>query len=184
MPGEGSIPACAGEPSLVAAAVAVGTVYPRVCGGTAGGGAGGGDTNGLSPRVRGNPMLSLITSTVPGLSPRVRGNQAHYRHSNRLSGSIPACAGEPYMRGRVCFDSAVYPRVCGGTHTSAPFHFSCWGLSPRVRGNRKKGRRTQGGDRSIPACAGEPTSPLIRATIHKVYPRVCGGTLSAIHRGA
>ena len=52
------------------------------------------------------------------------------------------------------------------------------GLSPRVRGNRRHathGHRRHG---SIPACAGEPwrTGPGIPPV--RVYPRVCGGTLS------
>ena len=50
------------------------------------------------------------------------------------------------------------------------------GLSPRVRGNH---RPPAGGGlhaRSIPACAGEPTSPAGRPGSRGVYPRVCGGT--------
>ncbi len=50
-------------------------VYPRVCGGT----------------------ISADHGKIPpnGLSPRVRGNQEQVPLLRHLSGSIPACAGEP-----------------------------------------------------------------------------------------
>ena len=50
------------------------------------------------------------------------------------------------------------------------------GLSPRVRGNllRRAGRRVGAG--SIPACAGEPGGFDGGSDMHRVYPRVCGGT--------
>ncbi len=51
---QGSIPACAGEPTAEIAKRGHSWVYPRVCGGT---GAAGSDKCylvGLSPRVRGN----------------------------------------------------------------------------------------------------------------------------------
>ena len=91
-------------------------VYPRVCGGTErrllmpiG-------KQGLSPRVRGNPMLPIAAAVYPG--------------------SIPACAGEPqwYASSKTC--SEVYPRVCGGTLAAFPNPRYLQGLSPRVRGNR------------------------------------------------
>ena len=34
--------------------------------------------------------------------------------------------------------------------------------------------------RSIPACAGEPTTPLTPAVSPWVYPRVCGGTIDGV----
>ena len=71
----GSIPACAGEPSVLAQGAGDQPVYPRVCGGTLQYANGRRAIFGLSPRVRGNPIL--------GSSPR------------SLSRSIPACAGEP-----------------------------------------------------------------------------------------
>ena len=50
----GSIPACAGEPSVVRSLIAWSKVYPRVCGGT--------------------PTSIWLAETASGLSPRVRGN--------------------------------------------------------------------------------------------------------------
>ena len=91
----GSIPACAGEPSAPIACMMRSTVYPRVCGGT---------ESGMTQAKQSN-----------GLSPRVRGNRHAAGADRGACGSIPACAGEPralygmHKRGR------VYPRVCGGT---------------------------------------------------------------------
>ena len=53
--GQGSIPACAGEPSVPTDLNAFSTVYPRVCGGTDVADSDSAPTDGLSPRVRGNP---------------------------------------------------------------------------------------------------------------------------------
>ena len=114
---QGSIPACTGEPPSIPGRLGWAWVYPRVYGGTPlrwsspGGdpactGEPGTTGRGLSPRVRGNPLLSRCSRSWAGLSPRVRGNR-------------PASAG-------------VYPRV-RGTCRDAPFMS---GLSPRVRGNR------------------------------------------------
>ena len=66
--------------------------------------------------------------------------------------------------------------MCGGTAINAVFANRPEGLSPRVRGNLCISRPYISGQRSIPACAGEP--PGDRRQIHEnqVYPRVCGGT--------
>ena len=52
-----------------------------------------------------------------------------------------------------------------------------WGLSPRVRGNRYVGVELSLAIGSIPACAGEPHLSRHCDNLHKVYPRVCGGTV-------
>ena len=90
--------------------------------------------------------------------------------------SIPACAGEPFLRWpqsahsrevypRVCggirrqlWHGQVYPRVCGGKAAEPYVIRWAQGLSPRVRGN--------------PNC----TFTLSIASRGRVYPRVCGGT--------
>ena len=53
------------------------------------------------------------------------------------------------------------------------------GLSPRVRGNRRRRWRGVGLIGSIPACAGEPPRSRPWLTGRRVYPRVCGGTTGA-----
>ena len=112
-----------------------------------------------------------------GLSPRVRGNLPATARPGRLSGSIPACAGEP-TRGRTARSrAAVYPRVCGGTANARAFCNWCEGLSPRVRGNRRVPSAQWLRPGSIPACAGEPAGSVPCNTAVTVYPRVCGGTI-------
>ena len=118
----GSIPACAGEPHRRSRKQSQYRVYPRVCGGT--------DWTTPSP------------AAATGLSPRVRGNLLRGWRWRRLWRSIPACAGEPRVSRRVCTQSAVYPRVCGGTAGRPGSDSGYWGLSPRVRGNPPRtGRR-------------------------------------------
>ena len=93
---EGSIPACAGEPSLNFDARSLMWVYPRVCGGT-------------EAKIKAKGFRS-------GLSPRVRGNPLPVGHERTFTGSIPACAGEPVSGARGPAMRGVYPRVCGGTN--------------------------------------------------------------------
>ena len=56
-----------------------------------------------------------------------------------ISGSIPACAGEPRMGADVRTQDKVYPRVCGGTVYFCNDPPPLRGLSPRVRGNLMHG---------------------------------------------
>ena len=152
----GSIPACAGEPSRGSASNGKAAVYPRVCGGTTSKLRRYGTQKGLSPRVRGN--LSTIAFLPPAL------------------GSIPACAGEPGMTQPPSELGGVYPRVCGGTSSTAWTFRLPLGLSPRVRGNHQRTPDCRQERGSIPACAGEPPSPAPFQNRLEVYPRVCGGT--------
>ena len=150
-----SIPACAGEPLVVAGAGAEEEVYPRVCGGALGGQVRAFGGKGLSPRVRGSPWW-------PGACVR-------------RQGSIPACAGEPVSQDSSRRNARVYPRVCGGAPGALPLCLRCRGLSPRVRGSRQVDQRRRLGRGSIPACAGEPARPWAFVRPGPVYPRVCGG---------
>ena len=156
-------------------------VYPRGCGGTVP----------CHPRELGYPYADRVyprgcggtihstcrAARALGLSPRVRGN--HYGIQLR---SIPAGAGEIRLVTR------VYPRGCGGTAFQG---VKLVGLSPRVRGNLKDSPvypRGCGGtrsladprnlrrNRSIPAGAGEPDSPLPRnhTSSQGLSPRVRG----------
>ena len=161
--GERSIPACAGEPAPNRYWVSVFRVYPRVCGGTAGGPA------------------DLVRRG--GLSPRVRGNHGRYWVYGMYMWSIPACAGEPCTRPEGSSLLSVYPRVCGGTTALTVLTQRPRGLSPRVRGNRLVGIAVNNLQRSIPACAGEPTAVAWTALAVEVYPRVCGGTVAGEHPG-
>ena len=151
-----SIPACAGEPRKMKTPAKAAKVYPRVCGGT--------------PRCGGR------APRMPGLSPRVRGNHAFVQVDIPQQGSIPACAGEPIFLQIPQGDGRVYPRVCGGTGECRILILGGEGLSPRVRGNPVFQALQNGGNRSIPACAGEPLFTAGPPYPGPVYPRVCGGT--------
>ena len=152
----GSIPACAGEPVFRVLTTRIPQVYPRMCGGT------------IESFFR---RLSR-----QGLSPHVRGNPAGLPPADRKPGSIPACAGEPCSRGTPSWMSRVYPRMCGGTEDEALFRPQHRGLSPHVRGNRRRPPRGPAVRGSIPACAGEPRyGPRAQGWLW-VYPRMCGGT--------
>ena len=138
----GSIPACAGEAMLEKPPIAPSPVYPRVCGG--------------SP-----PAVALAEGGI-GLSPRVRGKLVHQRGSSAAIRSIPACAGEAGIGGRIFRITGVYPRVCGGSVRASSTSSKSEGLSPRVRGKRPGSGCPARPMRSIPACAGEARaqSPL------------------------
>ena len=111
-----------------------------------------------------------------GLSPRVRGNLMLRCNKPGTDGSIPACAGEPAPCSLPGPLHRVYPRVCGGTRETDGAALARWGLSPRVRGNHPTTMTRPKGQRSIPACAGEPRGGHFEVSVCKVYPRVCGGT--------
>ena len=114
-----------------------------------------------------------------GLSPRVRGNPIAQAGWPPGCGSIPACAGEPSSSPPAPRTPTVYPRVCGGTPGGAVPALPQPGLSPRVRGNRQRRLRLAECLRSIPACAGEPRRFAGWCEAREVYPRVCGGTAEA-----
>ena len=157
--GGGSIPACAGEARERRSDPAGREVYPRVCGG--------------SP---------AFTSTKParaGLSPRVRGKPHINRGAPLGGGSIPACAGEAWAY--VSFNDAdtVYPRVCGGSYVPSTAGLIVQGLSPRVRGKPTAPNSPPTRCGSIPACAGEARHRRWPPSRCRVYPRVCGGSMTS-----
>ena len=78
----------------------------------------------------------------------------------------------------------VYPRVCGGTPDDDEIQANVDGLSPRMRGNRRRRLRFPPIAGSIPAYAGEPCRRCGYAFIREVYPRVCGGTTISCVRDA
>ena len=116
-----SIPACAGEPGGGPCAGSDARVYPRVCGGAA---------------VECREVIS-----GEGLSPRVRGSLAAIGMLLLAIGSIPACAGEPSGTILLVASDGVYPRVCGGALFVEWEVRAFTGLSPRVRGSPRMGKR-------------------------------------------
>ena len=98
------------------------------------------------------------------------------RAAGRLSGSIPARAGEPVTIPPPPRRPTVYPRACGGTRRNEPSNPSHLGLSPRVRGNPYRFHACRYCAGSIPARAGEPPETDGAGLVCTVYPRACGGT--------
>ena len=151
----GSIPACAGEPTVLLSWYLLHGVDPRVCGGA--------QTShmprflrwGRSPRVRGSPMMCIGARLI------VR--------------SIPACAGEPQRCHEPSKRQGVDPRVCGGAFLAPSLAQRALGRSPRVRGSLAIAESLGWNCGSIPACAGEPHAHLALVPYHQVDPRVCGG---------
>ena len=132
----GSIPASAGKPLPAAPSFLNPRVYPRECGETT--------------------CWTTLRRMPSGLSPRVRGNQACCAPRCSSRGSIPASAGKP--RPIRCGSSTtwVYPRECGETQSVPCSQGREGGLSPRVRGNRRRFRAPPPRAGSIPASAGKP----------------------------
>ena len=112
------------------------------------------------PRMCGGAKKSMFATFSPsGLSPHVRGSQEHDDGSAAGKGSIPACAGEPHFDAHRSCRLWVYPRMCGGAaHLSLKIGPGV-GLSPHVRGSLAALRELTKGSGSIPACAGEPSTP-------------------------
>ena len=71
---------------------------------------------GSIPACAGEPDQKYEDAVLEeGLSPRVRGNPLFENDPPIMVGSIPACAGEPYEEPCPTCEREVYPRVCGGT---------------------------------------------------------------------
>ena len=83
------------------------------------------------------------------------------------------------MRGPTRASMLVYPRVYGGTCAGGEAPSTVRGLSPRVRGNLSQVRTMSSLRRSIPACTGEPRVAFGLQDVHRVYPRVYGGTAAS-----
>ena len=127
-----SIPTCAGQPRHTMSL----PVYPHVCG--AAKYALSFSSSGLSPRVRGSPILcSTCNPMARWVYPHVCGAAPRYTHPQ---------------------SSGVYPHVCGAAGFYLLEAIPWVGLSPRVRGSRHRtptacAKHETG---SIPTCAGQP----------------------------
>ena len=131
-------------------------VYPRACGGT--------------------ECAAFGPSVDCGLSPRLRGNRMRRPQRQGLQRSIPAPAGEPGPSPGRSDRHPVYPRACGGTGSGRARIATLNGLSPRLRGNLFGVQDHADAAGSIPAPAGEPSTPTAPVFVLSVYPRACGGT--------
>ncbi len=65
----------------------------------------------------GETRVAMMSDTEEdGLSPRVRGNPIDGDTMENVMRSIPACTGKPWRRSDEEWRAEVYPRVYGETH--------------------------------------------------------------------
>ena len=151
-----SIPAHAGQPSSSMTPTKLCRVYPRACGATC--------------------HLVSLHYTQAGLSPRMRGNLVLSPQQHFPVGSIPAHAGQPVFSGSGLASAGVYPRACGATQHNVDWIQAAAGLSPRMRGNQLSLDAENPELGSIPAHAGQPMTRREKQNSSRVYPRACGAT--------
>ena len=156
---DGSIPACTGKPWAIPTLPRPSRVYPRMYGETPPSYCNTNPTSGLSPHVRGNPILPLW--------------------SRDAGGSIPACTGKPGGDHHLGDRPGVYPRMYGETSSDAQITRNRGGLSPHVRGNPVTPPTSPGDAGSIPACTGKPAAVVGSAAGSRVYPRMYGETYTS-----
>ena len=152
----GTIPAWAGEPPGPRSCHPPPGDHPRVGGGTA-----------------------QVVSQEPeseGPSPRGRGNLVVIADIRGLLGTIPAWAGEPESRARRSAAKGDHPRVGGGTQAIDIARQVGLGPSPRGRGNPRRPVPVKRVFGTIPAWAGEPPCPAASSVAPRDHPRVGGGT--------
>ena len=127
------------------------------------------------PRVCGEHLpLFLWHNLRQGSSPRMRGTRASSWYGLKLTGIIPAYAGNtsPSASANPC--SRDHPRVCGEHCGFKTFRKCPSGSSPRMRGTLGTPRFFANFDGIIPAYAG---NTYLRAQAMRRYwdhPRVCG----------
>ena len=148
------IPACAGNILWPWRSKSRITVHPRVCG----------EHEGEQQRV----------FSDAGSSPRVRGTSVLRPSVASLIRFIPACAGNIGAGGQRPAAAAVHPRVCGEHQDVVDLVVNPVGSSPRVRGTYQVAVEHIGGQRFIPACAGNMAVRSINMSRSSVHPRVCG----------
>ncbi len=152
----GAIPAGAGKPSDSRSITHAPAGYPRGCGETV--------------------LWIPVVVESQGLSPRVRGNRGHDARGARCRRAIPAGAGKPAQALSIAEPPTGYPRGCGETAGDAYGRHSLYGLSPRVRGNPEHPDRCGHDGRAIPAGAGKPPTTYRSPYSAWGYPRGCGET--------
>ena len=125
-------------------------------------------------------VLFCVMPVASGSSPRVRGTRQSSPHGYRLTGIIPACAGNT-RRSRIRRkDSRDHPRVCRehvmdvGDSTVEP------GSSPRVRGTLPARHQSKGGKRDHPRVCGEHRFPSVMDALRPWIIPACAGNTQVL----
>ena len=128
--------------------------------------------------------MALGKNIKRGRSPRARGSQRMRPYPRGHNGSIPACAGKPSFLGAPPDRERVDPRVRGEALIFRSWAKQWSGRSPRARGSLDTARHINHRGRSIPACAGKPSTPCATSCAGQVDPRVRGeASLGGIYLG-
>ena len=154
----GLIPAGAGQTSPRPVRLLRRWAHPRGCGADKPGLGTGARMAGSSPRVRGRPLASLISSGAIRL--------------------IPAGAGQTAPTWRQSSHPRAHPRGCGADGDAARGEEAVQGSSPRVRGRRTSCLFLRPLERLIPAGAGQTFAGGSRNALTWAHPRGCGADLA------
>ena len=98
----------------------------------------------------------MSSHSPKGPSPPTRGSLDDDTEGAALIGSIPAYAGEPYIKPGPGQDLRVHPRLRGGAGVKRALCAGCYGPSPPTRGSLRQVFEDGAIPGSIPAYAGEP----------------------------
>ncbi len=129
----------------------------------------------VHPRSRGAASrLSREARARRGPSPLTRGSLAEDDLIAGDGGSIPAHAGQPGETFERGVRARVHPRSRGAASACAGLHRPGRGPSPLTRGSRFHLSNGHHGAGSIPAHAGQPMAPRLRASGARVHPRSRG----------
>ncbi len=198
-----SIPTHVGKPPNQNVFLHLFWVYPHACGETRIRQRIKKCSQGLSPRMWGNPRENSArgcqsevyphacgeTCTEPhravtyrGLSPRMWGNPKKQVQHDLFERSIPTHVGKPVHTRFWLQMMRVYPHACGETpivYCDTGFNA---GLSPRMWGNRCLLLNRDVIVRSIPTHVGKPGQTHQTNRLKRVYPHACGETTGTSRR--
>ena len=121
-----------------------------------------------------HPAWSKSQTARPGSSPHVRGTLLMLIRVPRLSGIIPACAGNTRVAGCKTPVFRDHPRMCGEHPAWSKSQTARPGSSPHVRGTPCCRSVRSGGAGIIPACAGNTSCCSSASREVRDHPRMCG----------
>ena len=150
----GIIPAYAGNTRIVSSPFRRIWDHPRVCGE--------------------HETLPHVQLDIEGSSPRMRGTPAITPPSVRLTGIIPAYAGNTNSVSHTIGTSGDHPRVCGEHHGAESDSEGLEGSSPRMRGTPAPRTGISRPTGIIPAYAGNTCACSRPRSRRRDHPRVCG----------
>ena len=139
----------------------------------------------VHPRAGGEHLTRLHGLFLHcGSSPRGRGTRLRPHPPARGHRFIPARAGNTGGMSSGTGGITVHPRAGGEHRPSFGIGRQPFGSSPRGRGTRPRARARHGGQRFIPARAGNTSPASGPARCPSVHPRAGGEHLCAEHRPA